>query len=74
MAAWTLEACCDTQEIVFICFYVAYAIITVIFGKISILKPFRLLSTFIHEFGHASACWITGGSVKSIEVFNNEGK
>ena len=33
----------------------------------------RLLTTFAHEFGHATACWLTGGSVKKLEVYDNEG-
>jgi Peptidase M50B-like len=38
-----------------------------------VLKPMKLLTVFLHEMGHATACWITGGSVKKIEVYNNEG-
>jgi hypothetical protein len=28
---------------------------------------------FIHEFSHALASWLTGGNVKAIRVFDNEG-
>jgi hypothetical protein len=28
---------------------------------------------FIHEYSHALACWLTGGNVKAIRVFDNEG-
>lgn len=72
-SAWQLQGCCQTQEIIFICFYAGYAVVAVIFGKIGLLKPVRLLSVFAHEFSHASACWMTGGSVKKIEVYDNEG-
>jgi hypothetical protein len=71
--AWGLEQCCDRTEIVFLCCYAAYALVALVLGKMSLLKPVRLLSVFVHEFGHASACWLTGGSVKKIEVYNNEG-
>lgn len=30
-------------------------------------QPMRLLAVFVHEFGHASACWMTGGKVKKSE-------
>lgn len=73
LAPWDLSPCCNTQEIVFICLYAGYALIALLFGKTAIFKPIRLLSVFVHEFGHASACWMTGGSVKKIEVYNNEG-
>jgi len=32
---------------------------------------FQCLSRIV-QFGHASACWLTGGSVKGIEVESNE--
>lgn len=32
------------------------------------MKPMNLLSVFVHEFGHASACFLTGGKLDSIEV------
>jgi hypothetical protein len=28
---------------------------------------------FIHEYSHALACWLTGGDVRAIRVFDNEG-
>jgi hypothetical protein len=38
-----------------------------------IVKPMKLISIFIHEMGHASAAWLTGGKVDKIEVYENEG-
>jgi Peptidase M50B-like len=70
---WTLSTCCDTESTVFIIFYAAFALITLILGKWAVFKPMRLLSVFIHEFGHASTCWLTGGKVKKIEVNLDEG-
>jgi len=32
-----------------------------------------MIATFIHEMGHACACWLTGGYVRAIKVFENEG-
>jgi len=70
---WTLQACCEIQEIIFLAFYGAYVLIFFLLGKTSFLSSMRLLSVFIHEFGHASACWMTGGKVDGIEVYGNEG-
>lgn len=33
----------------------------------------KLIAVFVHEMGHAIMCWITGGSVKAIQVKMNEG-
>ena len=33
----------------------------------------RLLATSIHELSHALACWMTGGQVHKLEVYENEG-
>lgn len=73
MADWHLNTCCSTADIIFICCYAGYAIFTLVCGKMAFMKPMRLLEVFVHEFGHASACWMTGGKVEKIEVYNNEG-
>jgi|UPI000581A310 hypothetical protein len=70
---WDLGGCCEIEEIIFICFYAAYVVAFFVLYHTTILKPMRLLSVFVHEFGHASACFMTGGSVKKIEVYENEG-
>jgi hypothetical protein len=72
-ASWGLDGCCQKQETIFLCFYGGYALVALLLGKTALLKPVRLLAVFVHEFGHASMCWLTGGSVKKIEVYNNEG-
>jgi hypothetical protein len=38
-----------------------------------VVKPMKLIAIFIHEMGHASSAWFTGGSVDKIEVYQNEG-
>jgi hypothetical protein len=53
--------------------YLIYIVIIVIFHNTLIMKPFRLLTTFLHERSHAIACWITCGSVQAIRVYDNEG-
>ena len=67
---WDLNGCCGTEEYVFLAFYGGYVVLFFVTWQLAILKPMRLLSVFVHEFGHASACWMTGGKVDTIEVYN----
>lgn len=39
----------------------------------TILHPFKILTVFLHELGHAMACWLTCGKVTGMEVHPNEG-
>jgi predicted MFS family arabinose efflux permease len=73
MADWDLKGCCGTEETIFLVLYFVYAALVLLFSKSFLFKPMKLLSVFVHEMGHAIACWLTGGSVKKIEVYNNEG-
>mmetsp|Transcript_50653 Transcript_50653/g.122220 ORF Transcript_50653/g.122220 Transcript_50653/m.122220 type:complete len:236 (-) Transcript_50653:204-911(-) len=73
MVDWTLSKCCQTDEIIFLCCYGGYTLLTIFFMNSAIVKPMKLIAIFIHEFGHASSCWLTGGSVDKIEVYGNEG-
>ena len=102
---WGLDGCCGVEENLFLTFYVVYAAVFFLLHRLYVLKPVRLLTVFLHEFGHASgeyggcqnrrswcgylhleiacshrfihhvygACWVTGGSVRKIEVYENEG-
>jgi hypothetical protein len=72
-AEWQLNGCCGTEETVFLCFYAGYIVLFVFIYKTALVKPLRLLAVFLHEFSHASLCWITGGKVEAIEVNTNEG-
>eukprot|EP00934_Nitzschia_sp_Nitz4_P001270 Nitzschia sp. Nitz4//scaffold264_size26629//16712//17678//NITZ4_008236-RA/size26629-augustus-gene-0.0-mRNA-1//1//CDS//3329544803//1270//frame0 len=74
MPNWKLENCCgDPEEILFLSLYAGYTVITYITMNMAIAKPLKLIAIFIHEMGHASAAWFTGGSVDKIEVYQNEG-
>ena len=57
---WDLDGCCGTEESIFLAFYGGYTVFVLFFWRIALLKPMRLLSVFVHEFGHASMCWLTG--------------
>ena len=73
MTAWDLEGFSETDEILFVVCYAVFAAVALLLGRTVLFKPVRLMTTFFHEFGHATMCWVTGGSVKKIEVYNNEG-
>lgn len=63
-AEWQLETCCQAKEIVFLVLYFVYIAIFWYFYWSIALKPMRLLSVFIHEFGHLSAAVFTCGKPK----------
>ncbi|SBT77937.1 peptidase, putative [Plasmodium ovale] len=70
---FSLKDCCErNQNITFISIS-ACVLVNIIFWRCKILEPFKLLTVFLHEFSHASACWLTGGRVKGIEVNRNHG-
>ena len=70
---WTLDNCCNEATILLLCLYAGYSLITMFFKNTIVVKPMKLIAIFIHEMGHASAAWLTGGSVDKIEVYKNEG-
>ena len=51
---WGLDGCCGVEENLFLTFYVVYAAAFFLIQRWSLLKPVRLLTVFLHEFGHAS--------------------
>lgn len=70
---WTLDCCCGDEEVIFISLMCGYILANFFLWNSLLLKPMKLIAVFVHEFSHATACWITGGKVSSIEVINNEG-
>lgn len=66
-------SCCNDEQTLFIVLYIAFAAITFALGYSLILKPMRLITVFLHEMSHAIACWITGGDVMQLQVYENEG-
>ena len=63
-----------TEETIFICFYCGYFVLNYCLWNTVVVKPMALIAVFTHEMCHATACWLTCGSVKGIEVYGNEGK
>eukprot|EP00574_Skeletonema_japonicum_P002711 CAMPEP_0201728816 /NCGR_PEP_ID=MMETSP0593-20130828/17231_1 /ASSEMBLY_ACC=CAM_ASM_000672 /TAXON_ID=267983 /ORGANISM="Skeletonema japonicum, Strain CCMP2506" /LENGTH=333 /DNA_ID=CAMNT_0048221039 /DNA_START=16 /DNA_END=1017 /DNA_ORIENTATION=+ len=70
---WKVEGCCETYETIFLCCFAAYLVVIKLLWNTFIMKPMKLVAVFVHEFGHATACWLTGGKVHGIEVYTNEG-
>ncbi|KAL7526738.1 hypothetical protein ACHAXR_001628 [Thalassiosira sp. AJA248-18] len=70
---WTLDCCCGDEEIIFISLMCGYLLANFFLWNSLLLKPMKLIAVFVHEMSHATACWITGGKVSAIEVYNNEG-
>ena len=65
--------CCNDAQGTFLALYCLYFVIAVMTLHSSIVKPLRLLATFVHEMSHAVMCWLTCGEVRGIEVYNNAG-
>jgi len=61
----------NEAQTAFVLLYCIYMIIASFTANTFLAQPLRLLTTFVHEFSHAAACWITGGYVHQIEVFSN---
>ena len=60
--------CCNTSQLEAIIVIGVSAIITGILWNSSLLGPIKLVAVFLHEFSHASATWLTCGSVSGIQV------
>jgi len=73
MVDWHLGDCCGNEEVIFITLCCAFPIVTNFFWHYSFLWPFKLLTVFLHELGHASACWGTCGKVISMDVNAQQG-
>jgi hypothetical protein len=65
---WELENCCGDEERLFLIFYGIYVLVFAVLFRTFLMKPMNVLSVFVHEFGHASACVLTGGKLDAIEV------
>mmetsp|Transcript_12210 Transcript_12210/g.30819 ORF Transcript_12210/g.30819 Transcript_12210/m.30819 type:complete len:243 (-) Transcript_12210:74-802(-) len=70
---WGLSSCCNTGQIVFLGLFGGYLVLNLLLWRVPILRPMKLIAVFAHEMSHALACWMSGGRVKEIQVFDNEG-
>mmetsp|Transcript_9339 Transcript_9339/g.16886 ORF Transcript_9339/g.16886 Transcript_9339/m.16886 type:complete len:324 (-) Transcript_9339:177-1148(-) len=65
--------CCTNEQIQFIVDYTCFAIACIILWRSRLLYPMKLFCTFLHEFGHATAAWLTCSRVEGIEVHADQG-
>jgi hypothetical protein len=70
---WDLSTCCDKYESIFISLVPVYLVVIAVLWNTVFLKPMKLIAVFVHELSHAIACWMTGGTVKEINVNTDEG-
>ena len=68
-----LPACCNEEQSAFLFLYVIYLVVIFLFAESILAKPLRLLATAVHEISHAAVCFLTGGQVLKLEVYENEG-
>ena len=66
-------SCCNEPQHAFLFLYIVYFVLVLVTWGSVMVYPLRLLATFVHEMSHAMACWLTGGEVHAIEVYENEG-
>ena len=66
-------SCCNDEQSFFLVTFVFYLLAVRILWFSKIMKPFKLWTTFMHEFSHALAAWATCNKVTGIEVNENEG-
>mmetsp|Transcript_11847 Transcript_11847/g.37048 ORF Transcript_11847/g.37048 Transcript_11847/m.37048 type:complete len:299 (+) Transcript_11847:57-953(+) len=65
--------CCSNEQVQFIVDYGCFAVACFILWNSRALLPLKLFCTFLHEFGHATAAWLTCSRVQGIEVHGDQG-
>lgn len=62
------RCCCNVvQKEIIITMVITLAICTLTWNRM-LLAPIKLIAVFLHEFGHASAAWLSGANVAHMEV------
>ncbi|XP_030535196.1 uncharacterized protein LOC115744227 isoform X1 [Rhodamnia argentea] len=78
---WELKNCCNHEQVVFLITVSVCTVVILAFRNIRtwqlwrtiLLKPFKLITVFLHEASHAIACKLTCGHVEGIQVNADEG-
>jgi hypothetical protein len=73
MADWQLTSCCSHTQVAFIATIGAFIFVILALWRTPVLDPFKLITVFLHEASHATACKLTGGKVEGMEVKADEG-
>ncbi|KAL4328813.1 hypothetical protein AHAS_Ahas13G0237600 [Arachis hypogaea] len=72
-STWQLKKCCNKEQVAFMITVSVYSIVILVLWRTFLLKPFKLITVFLHELSHALACVLTCGSVEGMEVHSDEG-
>ncbi|KAH9722778.1 hypothetical protein KPL70_006838 [Citrus sinensis] len=78
---WELKQCCNHEQVVFLVTVSVCTVVILALWRTSLLKPFKLVTVFLHEASHAIACKLTCGKVliyisvqvEGIQVHADEG-
>ncbi|KAH9722785.1 hypothetical protein KPL70_006839 [Citrus sinensis] len=60
---WELKQCCNHEQFVFLVTVSVCAAVILALWRTILLKPFKLVTVFLHEASHAIACKLTCGKV-----------
>ncbi|TQD83014.1 hypothetical protein C1H46_031447 [Malus baccata] len=74
---WELTNCCNHEQVVFLITVAVCTVIILALWRTVLLRPFKLVTVFLHEASHAIACKLTCGhislQVEGIQVHADEG-
>ncbi|ESR55875.1 hypothetical protein CICLE_v10023924mg, partial [Citrus x clementina] len=70
---WELKQCCNHEQFVFLVTVSVCAAVILALWRTILLKPFKLVTVFLHEASHAIACKLTCGKVEGSQVHADEG-
>uniref|UniRef100_A0A5B6YLF6 Peptidase M50B-like protein n=1 Tax=Davidia involucrata TaxID=16924 RepID=A0A5B6YLF6_DAVIN len=73
MPNWELKRCCNHEQVVFLTTLAVCAVVILALWRTILLRPFKLVTVFLHEASHAIACKLTCGHVEGIQVHADEG-
>jgi hypothetical protein len=62
-----LTDCCSPPQESFLYQVLGFVVVIVVLWRTPLLNSPKLMTVWLHEFGHISACWLTGGVVLSME-------
>lgn len=70
---WELKNCCNHEQVVFLVTVAVCTVVILALWRTILLRPFKLVTVFLHEASHAIACKLTCGHVEGIQVHADEG-
>ncbi|XP_025984321.1 uncharacterized protein [Glycine max] len=70
---WELKNCCNHDQVVFLVTVAVCTVVILALRRTVLLRPFKLVTVFLHEASHAIACKLTCGHIEGIQVHADEG-